>query len=108
LNLCFFCGRGGDIAKAGRLGDLADGEREVVRHGRGSRDDDHLVRLRSRTHTPYLACHCRRKLVGSLPRGMPKIVDCWQIGAQAMNLMVTTRILSRFIRREGVIPTSSV
>ena len=29
----------------GRLGDLADGEREAFSHGSGSRDDDHLVRL---------------------------------------------------------------
>ena len=26
------------------------------------------------THTPYLARHCRRKLVGSLPWGIPTVV----------------------------------
>ena len=26
-------------------------------------------------HTPYLARHCRRNLVGSLPKGMPMEVD---------------------------------
>jgi hypothetical protein len=35
--------------------------------------------------TPYLARHCRRNMVDSLPRGMPKVVDCWQTGAQAMD-----------------------
>ena len=50
-------------------------------------------------------------MVGSLPRGMPKVVDYWQTGAQAMNEMVTQdrhEVLSRFDRREGVIPTSCV
>ena len=28
-------------------------------------------------------------MVGSLPRGMPKVVDYWQIDAQAINKMVT-------------------
>jgi hypothetical protein len=28
-------------------------------------------------HTPYLARHCRRNMVGSLSRGMPKVVICW-------------------------------
>jgi len=39
--------------------DLADGEREAFGHGRGSWNDDHLVRRESCTHTPYLARHCR-------------------------------------------------
>ena len=26
-----------------------------------------------------------RNMVDSLPRGMPKVVDCWQTGAQATN-----------------------
>jgi hypothetical protein len=26
-------------------------------------------------HTPYLVHHCRRDMVGSLPRGMPNVVD---------------------------------
>ena len=50
-------------------------------------------------------------MVGSLPRGMPKVVDYRQIGAQATNEMVTQdrhKVLSRFGRREGVIPTSCV
>ena len=50
-------------------------------------------------------------MVGSLPRGMPKVVDYRQIGAQAMNEMVTQdrhKVLSRFGHREGVIPTSYV
>ena len=54
---------------------------------------------------------CRRNMVGSLPRGMPKVVDYWQTGAQATNEMVTQdrhEVLSRFGRREGVIPTSCV
>ena len=52
----------------------ADGEREAARHGREVVDDGHLVRLESCTHTPYLARHCRRKLVGSLPWGIPTVV----------------------------------
>ena len=48
-------------------------------------------------------------MVGSL--GMPKVVVYRQIGAQATNEMVTQdrhEVLSRFGRREGVIPTSCV
>ena len=48
-------------------------------------------------------------MVGSLPRGMPKVVDYWQTDAQATNKMVTQdkhEVLSKFGRREGVIPTS--
>ena len=33
--------------------------------------------------------YCRRNMVGSLPRGMPKVVDYRQTGAQATNEMVT-------------------
>ena len=33
-----------------------------------------LFVLESYMHTPYLARHCRRKLVGSLPWGMPMVV----------------------------------
>ena len=51
-----------------------DGEREATRHGREVGDDGHLVRLGSCTHTPYLARHCRRKLVGSLSWGIPTVV----------------------------------
>ena len=50
-------------------------------------------------------------MVGSLPRGMPKVVDYRQTGAQAINEMVTQdrhEVLSRFDRREGIIPTSYV
>jgi len=50
-------------------------------------------------------------MVGSLPRGMPKVVDYRQTGAQAMNEMMTQdihEVLSRFGRHEGVIPTSCV
>ena len=54
---------------------------------------------------------CRRNMVGSLPRVMPKVVDYRQTDAQATNKMVTQdrhEVLSRFGRREGVIPTSCV
>ena len=50
-------------------------------------------------------------MVGSLPRGIPKIVDYRQTGAQATNEMVMQdrhEVLSRFGRHEGVIPTSCV
>ena len=53
----------------------------------------------------------RRNMVGSLPKGMFKIVDYRQIGAQATNEMVMQdihEVLSRFGRRKGVIPTSCV
>ena len=50
-------------------------------------------------------------MVDSLPRGMPKVVDYRQTGAQATNEMGTQdrhEVLSRFGRREGIIPTSYV
>ena len=75
---------GREAAGVSRPGDLADGEREAFSHGSGSRDDDHLVRLENCTHTPYLAYHCRRKLVGS--------------SAQATNLMVTQDTNKSFIQ----------
>ena len=43
--------------------------------GHGARKGDHLVHHEFSTHTPYLARHCRRNLVGSLLRGMPTVVD---------------------------------
>jgi hypothetical protein len=49
----------------------------------------------------------RQNLVGSLPRGMPKVVDCRQTGVQAMNEMVmqdNTRVYLGSGRRVGVIP----
>ena len=55
--------------------------------------------------------NCRRNMVSSLPRGMSKVVDYRQTGAQATNEMVTQdihEVLSRFGRREDVIPTSCV
>ena len=42
-------------------------------------------------------------MVGSLPRGMPKVVDCRQTDAQATNKTVTQdrhEVLSRFGRHE--------
>ena len=89
LDLSFFQGRGRKATTVSRPSDLADGEHETLGHGGGSWDDDHLARLVSCTHTPYLARHCRRKLVGSLPWGIPTVVDYRQTGAQATNLMVT-------------------
>ena len=40
-----------------------------------AREADHLVQHGISMHTPYLARHCRRNLVGSLPRVMPMVVD---------------------------------
>ena len=60
---------------------------------------------------PYLARHCRRNIVGSLLRGMPKVVDYRQTDAQATNRMVTQdrhKVLFRFGYRKGVIPTFCV
>ena len=104
-------GHGDGVVGAGGPGDLADGEREAVGRSHGAGDDDHLVHLESSTHTPYLARHCRQNKVSSLPRGMPKVVDCQQIGAQATNKMMTQdrhEVLSRFGRQEGIIPMSCV
>ena len=81
-----------------RPGDLANGEHETFGHASGSSDDDHLVRLGSCTHTPYLARHCRRKQVGSLSWGIPTVVDYRQTGAQTMNLMVTQGTDKDFIQ----------
>jgi len=69
-------------------GDLDDCKREAFGHGSRSRDDDHLVCLESCMHTPYLACHCRRKLVGSLPWGIPTVVVYQRICAHASNSIV--------------------
>jgi hypothetical protein len=66
-----------------------------------------LARLKSSTHTPYLARHCRQNLVDSLPRGMPKVVDYRQTGVQATNEMViqnNTRVYPGSGRRVSVIP----
>jgi hypothetical protein len=49
----------------------------------------------------------RQNLVSSLPRDMPKAVDYWQTGVQAMNEMVmqnNTRVYLGLGRRVGVIP----
>jgi hypothetical protein len=59
MDLRLLRGSGGQAVDASDLGDLADGERETVRHGRRVGDDDHLARLGSYTHTPFLACHCQ-------------------------------------------------
>ena len=75
MNLHLLRGHGDGVVGASGLGDLTDGEHEAVRRSHGTRDDDHLVCLESSTHTPYLACHYRRNMVDSLPRGMPKVVD---------------------------------
>jgi len=95
-----------------RLGDLSDGEREAFSHGSGSRDDDHLVCLENYAHTPYLVCHCRRKLVDSLPWGIPTVVVYLQTRCASYELDGDARhrkgFLSRFSRRVGVIPTSCV
>ena len=64
-----------------------------------------------KAHVISQKCLCRRNMVGSLPRGMPKVVDYWQIGAQATNKMMTQdrhEVLSRFGRHEGIIPTPCV
>jgi hypothetical protein len=37
--------------------------------------ESHLARMGVRTHTLYLARHCRRNVVGSPSRGMPVMVD---------------------------------
>ena len=73
-------------------GDLVNGERETFSHGCGSGDDDHLIRLESCTHISYLAHQCRRKLVGSLPWGIPMVVVYRQIGAQATDSMDINKV----------------
>jgi hypothetical protein len=50
---------------------------------------------------------CRQNLVGSLPRGMPKVVDCRQTGVQATNEMVmqsNTRVYPSSGHRVGLTP----
>ena len=37
----------------------------------------------------FVVTKCRRNMVGSLPRGMPKVVDYRQTDVQATNKMVT-------------------
>jgi hypothetical protein len=85
---------------------MDDREREARRRGHGIGEDDHLARLKSSTHTSYLARRYRQNLVGSLPRGMPKVVDCWHTDVQATNEMVmqnNTRVYPGSGRRVGVI-----
>ena len=50
---------------------------------------------------------CRRNMVGSLPRGMPKVVDYRQTDAQAPNKTVT-QDRHEVLSQEGVIPTSCI
>ena len=45
---------------------------------------DYLALLNHHEPENFVGC-CQRNMVGSLPRGMPKVVDCRQIDAQAMN-----------------------
>jgi hypothetical protein len=107
LDLHLLHGCDDEVVGAGGPGDLADREREARRRGHGVGEDDHLTRLKSSTHTPYLVCHCRQNLVGSLLRGMPKVVDCRQTGVQATSEMVTqnnTRVYPGSGRRVSVIP----
>jgi len=77
---------------------MVDDERDAAHHGRGVGGDGHLVRLGNCTHTPYLAHHYRRKLVGSLPWGIPMVVVYRQTGAEATNLMVTQDTDKDFIQ----------
>ena len=44
-------------------------------HHDGGRKNYRLDRHRANEHTPYLARHCRIIMLGSLPRGIPKVVD---------------------------------
>ena len=46
-----------------------------LRKGHGAQKMGHLARHGLTTHTPYLARHYRRNTSGSLPRGMPTVVD---------------------------------
>ena len=89
MNPRLLCGHSVEVVGASGPGDLADGEREAVRRSHGAGGDDRLVCLESSTHTPYLARHCRRNMVSSLPSGMPKVVDCRQTDAQATNKTAT-------------------
>ena len=101
-----------DAVGADDLGHRSDHEGLTwLEKDHGAREADHLTHYGISTHTTYLARHYRRNMVGSLPRGMPKVVDYRQTGAQATNKMVTQdghEVLSRFSRREGVIPTPCV
>jgi hypothetical protein len=56
-------------------GERLDRERQPHRKDHGSREVDHLAHHRVCTHTTYLARHCQRDVVGSPPRGIPKVVD---------------------------------
>ena len=67
-------------------------------------DEQGVYWYKDRIYVPSDAALCRRNMVGSLPRGMPKVVDYRQTGAQATNEMVTQdrhKVLSRFGRREA-------
>jgi hypothetical protein len=66
----------------------------------------HVVH-KGKQETSVGEAHCRQNLVGSLPRGMPKVVDCQQTGVQATNEMVmqnNTRVYPGSGHRVSVIP----
>ena len=65
-----------DAADADDLGHRSDREGLTwLRKDHGAQEANHLARHGISTHTPYLMRHCRRNIVGSLPRGMPAVVD---------------------------------
>ena len=65
-----------DTVGADDLGHRSDREGLIwLGKDHGAREADHLARHGISTHTPYLARHCRRNLVGSLPMGMSTVVD---------------------------------
>jgi hypothetical protein len=60
---------------------LSEENSRAKTEGRSCRECDanldvrHLARHEFSTHIRYLARHCRRNTAGSLPRGMPTVVD---------------------------------
>jgi hypothetical protein len=92
---------------------LPEGKHELVRkhtykimgHAFQRWRSDLNRRFIQRGLTPFH--ECRQNLVDSLPRVMPKVVDCQQTGVQATNEMViqnNTRVYLGSCRRVGVIP----
>ena len=62
----------------------------------------HLVRQGISTHTPHGGRYCRRSLVGSLPRGIPTVVDeSVEVRVIRIQLVIVTQY-TRFVQVQAV------
>jgi hypothetical protein len=84
-----------------------DDRREEAAHDYHAHRGRHYDIPEDQSPSPAPLGPCRQNLVGSPPRGMPKVVDYRQTGVQATNEMVmqnNTRVYLGSGHRVGVIP----